>query len=53
MTVKFPQPGELEAIRIALTGQKPPAEYHADIKTAVAAAAERIATMPTATDANQ
>ena len=42
--------GELDAIRVALTGQKPPAEYHADIKAAVAAAAERIAAMPAATE---
>lgn len=33
---------EVEAIRLALTGQKPPAEFHAEIKATVAAALERI-----------
>lgn len=33
---------EVEAIRLALSGQKPPAEYHAALKEAVAAALERI-----------
>lgn len=35
------EPAEVEAIRLALTGQKPPAEFHAEIKAAVAAAVER------------
>ncbi len=33
---------EVEAIRLALTGQKPPAEHHAEIKATVASALERI-----------
>lgn len=33
---------EVEAIRLALAGQKPPAEHHAELKAAVAAAFERV-----------
>ncbi len=33
---------EVEAIRIALSGQRPPAECHAELKAAVASALERI-----------
>lgn len=33
---------EIEAIRMALTGQRPPAEFHAEIKAAVASALERV-----------
>ena len=42
---------EVEAIRLALNGQKPPAEHHAELKAAIASALERIkATAPPAND---